>query len=232
MYSTLVVFVGHTKERLDELVGLIKEMREYPIDRIVLVVGQHKTSGEQKARKIANELKSKLETVFNVRIVEIDQKNVINAAYQLIDLINKEKEEGYDVIVDTSGSLRTFIIAAYIAACATNSKVVSSIPRYEDGKEVGIEEIVEVPTLPLDLPGKEQMEIISAIGDGIDSLDDLILKLNPKIRRESEEFKKERSRLSHHIAKLVDKKIVTKQKVGRNVKIRLTPLGSILKEAL
>ena len=71
-----------------------------------------------------------------------------------------------------------------------------------------------------------------AIGDGIDSLDDLILKLNPEIKRESEEFKKERSRLSHHIAKLVDKKIVTKQKIGRNVKIRLTPLGSILKEAL
>ncbi|RLI76083.1 transcriptional regulator [Archaeoglobales archaeon] len=229
MYSTLIVFVGHTKPRLDEL---IKRMREYPIDRIVLVVGQHKTSGEQKARKIADELKNKLETVFNVRIVEIDQKNVINAAYQLIDLINKEKEKGYDVIVDTSGSLRMFIIAAYIAACATNSKVVSSIPRYEDGKEVGIEEIVEVPTLPLDLPGKEQMEIISAIDDGVDSLDDLILKLNPEIKRESEEFKKERSRLSHHIAKLVDKKIVTKQKIGRNVKIRLTPLGSILKETL
>ncbi|RLI83568.1 transcriptional regulator [Archaeoglobales archaeon] len=226
MPATQIVFVGHHKERLIES---IRALREYPVAKIILAVGQQDSSGEKKARKIAEELKDELKTVFDVEIVEIDKKNVMKAALQLADLINAEKERGNDVILNVSGSLRTFAIAAYIAACVTSSKVVSSIPRYDENEnEVGIEEIVEIPILPVDFPGKEQLEIISAMDGGVDSLDDLVFRLNPGIEKGSKEFRSERSRLSHHLAKLEETGLVRRKKVGRNVRIEPTGLGRIV----
>jgi len=224
MPATQIVFVGHHKERLVES---IRALREYPITRIILAVGQQDSSGERKARKIAEELAKELRTVFDVEIVEVDKKNVMKASLQLVDAINAEKEN--EVILNVSCSLRTFAIAAYIAACVTNSKVISSIPRYdENDNEVGIEEVVEIPVLPIDFPGKEQLEIISAIDSGVESLDDLVFRLNPDIVKGSKEFRSERSRLSHHLAKLEDAGFVRREKVGRNVRIEPTSLGRIV----
>jgi CRISPR-associated protein Csa3 len=62
----------------------------------------------------------------------------------------------------------------------------------------------------------------------VNALDELIEKLNPGMDRGSEEFFKERSRLSHHIAKLERIGAVRKVKVGRNVRIELTTLGVFL----
>ncbi len=223
-----IVFVGHHKERLLES---IKALREYPVSKVVLAVGEHDTSGERIARRIAEEMAEELKTVWDVRIVEIDKKNVMRAASQLVQIIKDEKERGENTILNVSGSLRTFAVAAYIAACITGSKLISSIPLYnEKDEEVGIEEIVEIPVLPVDLPGKEQLEIISALGNGVKSLDELVLRLNPDIKKGSQEFRGERSRISHHIAKLEDVGFVRRNKVGRNVRIEVTGLGKIISE--
>ncbi len=93
---------------------------------------------------------------------------------------------------------------------------------------MGIEEIVEIPTLPVDFPAKEQLVILEAIDGGVNALDELVGRLNPGIDRKSEEFFKERSRISHHIAKMERIGIVRKVKVGRNVRIELTPLGQLM----
>jgi len=226
MSATQIVFVGHHKERLIES---IRALREYPVTKIILAVGQQDSSGEKKARKIAEELKNELKTVFDVEIVEIDKKNVMNAALQLVELINAEKDKGNEIILNVSGSLRTFAIAAYIAGCVTGSKIITSIPRYDENEnEVGIEEIVEVPILPVNFPGKEQLEIMSAVNSGVESLDDLVFKLNPGIKKDSKEFKSERSRLSHHLAKLEEAGFVRREKIGRNVRIEPTGLGKIV----
>jgi len=221
--ATQIVFVGHHKTRLLES---IRALREYPVRKIILAVGEQDSSGERKARKIAEELAKELKTVWDTEIVEIDKKNIIRATSQLVSLI---KREGEDVILNVSGSLRTFAIAAYIAACITGSRIITSIPRYdENDNEVGVEEIIELPILPIDFPGKEQIEIISAINGGINSLDELVFRLNPGIKKGSREFKSERSRLSHHISKLEKAGFVRREKVGRNVRIELTSLGSII----
>ena len=222
--ATQIVFVGHHKKRLLES---IRALRVYPVHKVVLAVGQQESSGEKKARKIAEELAEELKTVWDVEIVEVDKKDVMRAASQLVSLI-KRRGEG-EVILNISGSLRTFAVAAYIAACVTGSKIITSIPRYdEDDNEVGIEEIVEIPLLPIDFPGKEQLEIISAMDSGVDSLDDLVFRLNPDIKKGSKEFRSERSRLSHHIAKLEGAGFVRRRKVGRNVRIEPTNLGRIV----
>ena len=225
--ATQIVFVGHHKDRLIES---IKALRMYPVSKVILVVGEQKSSGEKKARKIADEMVHELQTVWDTEIVEIDKKNVIRAASQLIRIIRAEKENREEAILNVSGSLRTFSIAAYIAACITSSKIISSIPQYdENDEEVGIEEIVEIPILPVDFPGREQFELIENIGDGVDSLDELVFILNPAIKKGTQEFMSERSRISHHIAKLERAGFVKRTKVGRNVRIEVTGLGDMLR---
>lgn len=223
---TLLVFVGHHKERLIES---IRALRELPVTKIILFVGEEELPGEKTARRTAEELKKELEVVWDVEIARIDKRNAIRAAMQLIEIIGAEKAGGREVIINASGSLRSLAIAGYIAACVTGSRIFTSIPKYnEKEEEVGIEEIIEIPTLPIDFPAKEQIEILAAIDGGVSALDELIARLNPGMDRNSKEFLKERSRLSHHIAKLEKMGAVRKVKVGRNVRIELTPLGVFL----
>ncbi|MBE8540177.1 DUF6293 family protein [Geoglobus acetivorans] len=230
MPVTQITFIGHTRERIIES---IRALRELPVTRIILAVGKPDTSGERKARRVAREIADELKTIFDVEIVEIDKKNIMNAVLELVEVAERERENGNEVVFNVSGSLRTFAIAAYIAASITNSRVFSSIPKYgENDEEEGIEEIVELPILPVSFPGKEQMEILKAIGDGVSSLDELVIKLNPEIDRGSREFQSERSRLSHHLSKLERAGFVKREKHGRNVKIMLTELGKAITAAL
>jgi len=220
--STQIVFVGHHKEKL---LDSIKALRDYPVRKIVLAIGKQESSGERKARKIAEELAQELGSVWDVEVVEVDKKDVMKAALQLVSLIKREGK----VILNISGSLRTFAIAAYIAACITNSRIITSIPKYDESdREIGIEEIVEIPVLPVEFPGKEQMEIMNAVDDGVNSLDELVLKLNPELEKGSKEFKRERSRVSHHLAKLEEAGFVKREKIGRNVRVEPTLLGKIV----
>ncbi len=223
---TQFVFVGHHKERLIES---IRALRELPTDKIILFVGEDELPGEEKVRKLAKELKKELEVVWDVEIKKIDKKNVIRSALQLIEKINKERQDKRDVVINASGSLRTLAIAGYIAACVTNSRIFTSVPKYnENEEEIGIEEVIEIPTLPIDIPAKEQTQILVAIDGGVNALDELIERINLNIAKNSDEFFKERSRISHHIAKLERIGAVKKRKVGRNVRIELTPLGRFL----
>ena len=64
-----------------------------------------------------------------------------------------------------SGSLRTFSFAAYIAGCITRSKMITAIPKYDRmDNEVGIEELIDLPALPLNMPRDEQLRILAALG--------------------------------------------------------------------
>jgi len=223
---TQFVFVGHHKERLLES---IRALRHLPVSKIVLFVGQDELPGEKKVKEVAEQMKKELQPVYDVEIARIDKRHVIKAALQLIEKIKKEREKGLEVIINASGSLRTLAIAGYIAACVTASRIFTSIPKYnEKEEEVGIEEIIEIPILPIDFPAEEQIEILAAINGGVNALDELIARLNPGIEKGSESFVKERSRVSHHIAKLEKIGAVRKVKVGRNVRIELTPLGHFL----
>ncbi len=229
MPATLITFVGHTKERIAES---IRAFRELPVTKIILVVGKPETSGEKFARKVVKEVAKELKPIFDVEIAEVDKVNVMGAAIELVNIIEREKESGNEAVLNVSGSLRTYPVAAYIAASITNSRMFSSIPEYDaNGKEIGIEKVVEIPVLPVAFPGKEQMEILSAVGDGASSLDELVVRLNPGIVKKSKEFQSERSRLSHHLSKLEKAGFVRREKYGRQVKIELTELGKAITAA-
>ncbi len=227
MATTALIFVGHTKERIIES---IRSVRSFSIDKIIMVVGEQESTGERKARGIAEELKKDLCAFFDVGITRIDKKDVMRAAQQITDLVRSEQASGSDVILNMSGSLRTFSIAAYIAGCITRSKMITAIPKYDkDDNEVGIEDIIALPPLPLNVIKDEQRRILAAIGEGVASLDDLILCLNPDIKKNSDAFPKERSRLSHHLKNFEEMGLIVKEKSGKNVRVQLTELGELLK---
>jgi CRISPR-associated protein Csa3 len=226
MTSTALVFVGHYKERI---IDSIRAARRYSIGKIILITGEQESRGEIKSREVAEELENDLRQIFDVTTTRIDKLDVMRAAGQITDIIRKEQDDGHKVIINMSNSLRTFSIAAYISGCVTRSLMVTAIPRYDkNDEEVGIEDLIELPALPLFSLRDEQRRILEAIGDGVDSLDDLVLRLNPKMKKNSDDFAKERSRLSHHIKKFEEMGIVIKEKSGKNVGVQLTGLGEIL----
>lgn len=223
---TQIVFVGHHKDRLIES---IRALRELPTTKVILTVGEEELPGESKVRRIAEEIRREIEAVWDVETRKINKRNVIKAALQLIEIIRGEKQHGREVVINASGSLRTLAIAGYIAACVTDSRIFTSIPKYnEREEEIGIEEVIEIPTLPVDFPAKEQLAILQAIDGGVNALDELIKRLNPQMEGKGEDFFRERSRVSHHLSKLEKIGAVRKVKVGRNVRIELTPLGEFL----
>jgi len=251
MATTALVFIGHTKERIIES---IRGVRSVSIDKIILVVGEQKTTGEQKARGIAEELTKDLATFFDVETIRIDKKDVMRAAQQITGIIRREQASGRDVLLNMSASLRTFSIAGYISGCITRSKMISAIPKYdEDDNEIGIEDIIDLPALPINTLKEEQIRILTALwGDrneptvtpsrkkkadrvsettsrygGVASLDELVLLLDPNIKKSTDAFATERSRLSHHLKNFESMGLVTKTKSGKNVEVRLTGLGEM-----
>lgn len=252
MATTALVFIGHTKERIIES---IRSIRTYSVGKIVLVVGEQESTGEQKARQIAEELTEDLSTFFDVETIHIDKKDVMRAAQQLTTKIRIEQNDGSEALLNMSGSLRTFSIAAYIAGCVTRSKMVTAIPEYDnEGNEIGIEDIIDLPALPINILKDEQLRILATLGEdgnnsekiltrkkkrfepvepksmigGVASLDELVILLNPKIEKGTDAFAKERSRLSHHLKNFETMGLVTKTKSGKNIGVKLTELGEIM----
>jgi hypothetical protein len=162
MATTAIVFIGHSKERIIES---IRSVRSYSFDKIILVVGDQESASELRARLIAEELSVDLATFFDVGTMQIDRKDVMRAAHQITARIRFEQAKGRDVLLNMSGSLRTFSFAAYIAGCITRSKMITAIPKYDRmDNEVGIEEVIDLPALPLNMPRDEQLRILAALG--------------------------------------------------------------------
>ncbi|WOF15430.1 ArsR family transcriptional regulator [Methanoplanus sp. FWC-SCC4] len=221
-----IIFVGHHKERL---IDSIRMLGDYPMGRVILVVGEQTSSGEEKSRKIAEDISHDLANIVDSSIVFVDKRDVTRGAIQIIGIIKEEEESGNEVIINISGSLRTFAVAAYIAGSITKSRIITSIPLYNDNdEEVGVEEVIDVPSLPVCFLRDEQMHIILSIDEGVDSLDELIVRMKPSIEKYSDEFYKERSRVSHHLKVLEENGFIIKNRYGRNISVRLSDLGSMM----
>ena len=159
----------------------------------------------------------------------IDKINILNAVNQLLDLILEEQKAGYNVIINVSGSLRTFAIAAYIVGCCTKSRIITSIPRYDEwDNEVGIEDIIEIPLIPVNYPTEEQKKILIGIQSETSSLKDLIIQLDSTATQEKADLQKERSRISHHLANMEGNSLIKREKEWQSVRISLTYLGEIM----
>jgi CRISPR-associated protein Csa3 len=231
MSTAHIVFVGPER---DFLMGSISLLREVGVSRIILITGDDpKFSGEALIQKTTKSLVRDLAIFWPVTIVEVNKSSVMDAANQILSIINTERAFGNEVLLNVAGALQPLSMSAYIAASMSRAQVVSALPHYDDkGTIINATEIIEIPVLPIGYPGAEQQLLISRIGDGVDSLDSLIYLMFPDIDKNSKRFRSERSRLSHHLSKLETGGFIVKNKYGRNIAIHLTCLGKMFAQII
>jgi CRISPR-associated protein Csa3 len=228
MAFTHIVFVGHHKERLMES---ITRYRKHPVHRVILVTGDDDSTGERISRKVAGKVYRELSPAFEMSIVRVDKRDVMHAASQIVDLILADQAMGNTCILNISGSLRTYAIAAYIAGCLTRAELITSIPRYDSqDQEVGIEEIIELPLIPVQYPRKDQAQLLEAIKSSSGYFEELIPQVSPATPAGASDFSRERSRLTHHLKKIDEMGLIVKEKSGKNVSFQLSPLGEIFEK--
>lgn len=218
-----LVFIGHHGARIIESIRKSGEM----VDKIVLVTGDDKTiEGEEICWKTAEGLRKELLHVWDVEILRINKIDVLLAMQQLLAWTKERVASGHRVIINASGSMHTLALAGYFVSCLVGCRFFTALPRYTpDGEDVGVDRIIDVPRLPISLPGSEQLEILRAIDGGVDSLDALVSRIRPSLQKKTSEFRNERSRVSHHISKLESIGFISREKRGKNVRISLTDLG-------
>ncbi len=222
MTTTQIVFVGPSRSRLMMSLG------PYPVNKIILVVSQGESIGEKKAQNIASQIMDKVRTVCKVELVRIDQIDIQKVTKQIIDIINREKEQEQKIILNISGSFQNFTIAAYISACLTQSHIVTAIPKYnQDGEVIFMEKTLQVPVLPFEIPTPEQIQLLNTIGDGVASVDELIFHAHPDIEKGSTEFITARSTISQLLSNLEKNGFIEMKNVGKTSSITPSWIGKM-----
>lgn len=176
MATSHIIFVGLDKEWL---IASIKQQKILPDEHILLVLGEQNLPGEETAQMVAEEIKNDLGHLFKIEIFHVDKVEVIRAAGQIIDLIYQEKLHGNRIVLNASGSLRTFAIAAYIAGCLTQVRIFTAISDYTSSEvKDTVLKLVELPTLPIELPKERPLRVLKLINNGITTITGIIQELN------------------------------------------------------
>ncbi len=214
--------VGHTK------ITLTEGMRQFPVHKIVLILGKEKGAGEEKARKIADEIIQEFKPMGEAEILSVDLDDIYSTALLLTQAIKKEQLEGNQVMVNASGSLRTAGISCYISSAITGADMYIAIPYYENGTIAGVKEVIDIPRFPLKRFGKTEHKILNLLlkKGSVKSLDSLIRDLKGEEIKKSS-YLKERAKISYHINKLKKEEMIEAVREGKNIRIGLTRFGEI-----
>ncbi len=218
-----VMPVGVNKERLLESI----RKSGYPIQKVYLVLGKDIDLDEEAVNKAAAEIEKTLNVLVEVGKIQVEKMDVYAAALDMLKVIKKEIDEGSEVLINATDASRTLCLASYVAAQLSNSKLYMAIPKVENGKEVGIEKIVEVAIPPLKRISDDKILIIKTIqeqGGEVESINKLIELLEGKTE-DQKRYMAQRARMSYHLKGLEEDGLVEMKREGKNVKIRLTELG-------
>jgi CRISPR-associated protein Csa3 len=225
MATVHIIPVGFSKEKL------LESLKHYPFQKVYLLVGRDHLEMEEKVREIAQSMKRDLEAIVEVEEVEVDKEDVLEAARDIVKIINYEKAKGNEVMVNISGSMRTLAVASYIAASLTGAKVYSGISKYsEEGKPIGVQKTVDIPLFPIKRLSQKKEAILKVLykSDGYaSSLEEIIRRLKPELEPGSKEYNAERSLVSYHVNALKEEGFVETEKSGKNLIVRLSKLGEI-----
>ncbi len=218
-----VMPVGVNKERLLESI----RKSGYPIQKVYLVLGKDIDLDEEAVNNAAAEIEKTLNVLVEVGKIEVEKMDIYAAALDMLKVIKKEIDEGSEVLINATDASRTLCLASYVAAQLSGSKLYMAIPKIENGKEAGIEKIVEVAIPPLKRISDDKILIIKTIqeqGGEVESINKLIELLEGKTE-DQKRYMAQRARMSYHLKGLEEDGLVEMKREGKNVKIRLTELG-------
>jgi hypothetical protein len=234
-----IIPVGHTAITLLDSIRLtikgsvIDSSKEYPLSKVVFVLGNKENEeSEKKARGVAKEVEKKLCALLGIPCdsIKVDLDDTLSAANDIAQRIREEKRTGNRVVLNLSGSLRTVDIAGYIAASATDSEVIIGLPAYKNDKLVGIREVRNIPLIPIEKISNEKLSILGLL-DTTEwkSLDILAKVLSKNSEAEVESLK---SKISFHLNYLRERQFVETKKEKKVLLIKLSKLGNVYYEAL
>lgn len=216
--------VGLKKDRLLESI----RQSGYPIQKVYLVLGKDKKlSGEEETYKIAEEIEKTLNVLVEVDKIYVDKLNVYAAALEILSVIKEELVDGNEILINASDSPRTLCIACYISAQLSGSKLYIAMPKYENGNEVGIANVIEIPIPPLKRISNDKLTVVKTVqeqGGEVESINKLIDLFEGKTDNQKK-YMAQRARMSYHLKGLEEDGLVEMHREGKNVKIRLTELG-------
>ncbi len=213
-----VIAVGMNRDRIMDSL----KQSGYPIQKAYLTLP--KTS-EYEA--VAEELEKALSVLVEIEKIYVDESDVYGSAIEILRALKKEKDQGNEIYINATDAPRTLMISCYIAAQLVSGKMYVALPRYEKGKEVGVEKIVEIPVPPLKKIGEDKLRILKAIynnGKEVDSINSLIKIIEGKLEKQKA-YMAQRAKMSYHLKGLEKDGLIETRRDGKNVKILLTPLG-------
>ena len=224
--TTHIVPVGHTKETI------IESLRRHPLGRVILVTGDNPgVESERKARQTILEVRKALGTV-PAQEVYVNLNDIPSIALTIIEIIREEDKQGRQVLLNLSGSLRSLDIACYMAALATKSQVYVGIPSYRKDKITGVDHIQDIPLFPTKIYQKEKKLILEKLGRQGKTLEQLTTQLKTKVKKGTQAYLTEKSRISHHIKDLKKEGLIETSREGKTLNIQLTTIGKIYVEGL
>ena len=213
-----VIAVGMNKERIMESI----KMSGYPIQKAYLVLPK-----EGEYQEIASNIENALSVLIEIDKIYIDEYDVYGSAIEILKAVKKEKEEGSEIYINASDAPRTLTISCYIVAQLLNGKLYIALPKYENGKEVGITKVVEIQVPPLKKMSEDKLKILKVIdenGGEVESINSLIKLIEGKLEKHKA-YMAQRAKMSYHLKGLEKDGLVETKREGKNVRIKLTPLG-------
>ncbi|WP_457550504.1 HFX_2341 family transcriptional regulator domain-containing protein [Archaeoglobus sp.] len=199
-------------------------------NRCEVVLDSVKMSGKpiQKAYLIVSREDNCLEDVVNAlkNFIEVEVVKVSNDVYgasmELLKIIKRELDEGNEVYINISDAPRELCIASLISAQISRTKIYMAIT--SNGR---VKRVIDLKVPPVKSVGDDKIVLIRALeenGGEVESINGLIEIVEGKIN-DPRRYMAQRARMSYHLKGLEEDGLIEMKREGKNVRIRLTPLG-------
>jgi len=200
---------------------ILDGLKQHLIHKAVLLINNNNAE----CLGVANELENALNGFADVKRENLEDKNIFEIALKLVDIIKKERASKSEVLLNVSSSSGDIGIACYLASLTTDTKIYTTVTNEKNGDLLRIQEILPFPKK--EIP-KEQVCILEFLNEKeVESLDELIIRIKPKIKKNTTLFNNERARICHHIKSLKNNGIIETEKVGKTLKIEINSIGEL-----
>ncbi len=226
MFKLIENFINRTRE-----VDCMKTVHLIPLGkRCEIILDSVRMSGKpiQKSYLIVSRESSCLEEVENalknfieVEVVKVGN-DVYEAAIEILKIIKKELDEGNDVYINLSDAPKELCIAGLISAQISKTKIYMAIT--SNGK---VNSVIDLKVPPVKSIGEDKIALIKALeenGGEVESINRLIEIMEGKTD-DQKRYMAQRARMSYHLKGLEEDGLIETKREGKNVRIRLTPLG-------
>jgi CRISPR locus-related DNA-binding protein len=227
--TTQIILVGWDYERI--LAGI----RSFPIDKLILLP----TPREERETRIrgtgktsmdyAEKIKEAVTEVMNIPVEThpIPARDFEAAFKTTVSLIEKEQEQGSEVVLNVSSGTKIMSAAAISAAFMHGVKTCYTIPETEFYEAQGAKETILLPMLvgfnPLQTLSDSAKQILKTLRH-MEGKAETMKALAEMLGWTREET----SKLSYHLSRLEAYGLVQTKRIGRELSINLTETGLAL----